>query len=121
MRFLRRAQAQGTHKDPVVSISRLPRIIIQRTDTTQTFSATFKGQSTTGGGGKSPALQLKYSAEYSGLETYSFNKSALSNTTSVNWNVGTPAQLQNLQSKELCRQLLLENPGDHNSASQLEQ
>ena len=105
-------QAQGRRSDPVLLDRRLPRIIIQRTDTTQTFSATFKGQSATAGSdGTSPALKLSYSAEYSGLETYSFNTTALSNTTSVAWDLGSPEELLSLQSRELCRQLLLENPG----------
>lgn len=110
------SQAQGVHHDSVITFSTLPRIIIQRVDTTQTFSATFNGQSVTSpvGNHTAPALSLSYSAEYSGLEVYNYNASALSSVASVTWDVGSVAAQQNAHAKQLCKQLLMENPGEQN-------
>ena len=105
-----------THHDAVVAVSNLPRIIVLRTDTTQVFSGDFNGQSTTqaANSSTSPALQLTYSAPYSGLEVYSFNQSALSSDIGVSWSVGTPQQQQAAQSQELCNALVQQNPGKLN-------
>ncbi len=96
-----------------MAVGNLPRIIVLRTDTTQVFSGDFNGQSTTqaANSSTSPALQLTYSAPYSGLEVYSFNQSALSSDIGVSWSVGTPAEQQQAQSQELCNALVQQNPG----------
>ena len=97
-----------------MAVSNIPRIIVLRTDTTQVFSGDFNGQSTTQPANSStaPALQLTYSAPYSGLEVYSFNASALSSDVGVSWSVGTPEQQQQAQSQELCNALVQQNPGE---------
>ena len=96
-----------------MSVTNLPRIIVLRSDTTQVFSGDFNGQSTTQPANSStpPALQLSYSAPYSGLEVYSFNKSALASNVGVSWSVGSPQDQARAQSEELCKALLLQNPG----------
>ena len=106
-------QAQGVHHDATVTFDTLPRIIIQRTSMARTFSATFNGQSVTSpvGNHTAPALQLTYSAAYSGLEVYNYNISSLKSVASVAWDVGSIAAQQNAHAKQLCRQLLMENPG----------
>ncbi len=97
-----------------MSVGNLPRIIVLRSDTTQVFSGDFNGQSTTQPANSStpPALQLSYSAPYSGLEVYTFNQSALSSDVGVSWSVASPEAQARAQSQELCKALLLQNPGE---------
>ena len=103
---------------PSASFKSLPRLILLQTNQNgQVFSGTFNGLATSQANATTntpPALQLEYTAPFSGLQVYNLNESVLNaNGVGVQSEGGfgdvTSADQQTAKIQAFCQQLLVEN------------